>query len=186
MSAAAYADCMRFAYGGIRGVGRAGSRPRVGPSRRLNRAPGGASRAPGGGLTPKCCVPTRGLTREAPGVPEGGGPWGYNLTHITSHVSYRCLSGGVVHCGGLRRTDHSSPKEIAARVMGPCLAHRVVDAAAAEQDDVASVESGLLTLTSAVSTTRDTVLGRSAASLGGHCGLRQRTDARRVRQSARK
>ena len=61
-----------------------GSRPRVGPSRRLNRAPGGASRAPGGGLTPKCCVPTRGLTREAPGVPEGGGPWGYNLAHITT------------------------------------------------------------------------------------------------------
>ena len=81
MSAAAYADCMRFAYGGIRGVGR-GSRPRVGPSRRLNRAPGGASRAPGGGLTPKCCVPTRGLTREAPGVPEGGGPWGYNLADM--------------------------------------------------------------------------------------------------------
>ena len=75
MSAAAYADCMRFAYGGIRGVGR-GSRPRVGPSRRLNRAPGGASRAPGGGLTPKCCVPTRGLTREAPGVPEGEGVLG--------------------------------------------------------------------------------------------------------------
>ena len=86
MSAAAYADCMRFAYGGIRGVGR-GSRPRVGPSRRLNRAPGGASRAPGGGLTPKCCVPTRGLTREAPGVPEGGGPRGYNLADMTSKHS---------------------------------------------------------------------------------------------------
>ena len=81
MSAAAYADCMRFAYGGIRGVGR-GSRPRVGPSRRLNRAPGGASRAPGVGLTPKCCVPTRGLTREAPGVARGGGPRGYNLADI--------------------------------------------------------------------------------------------------------
>ena len=37
--------------------------------------------------------------------------------------------------------DHSSAKEIAARVTGPCLAHRVVDAAAAEQDDVVSVES---------------------------------------------
>jgi hypothetical protein len=60
---------------------------------------------------------------------------------VTSHVSYRCVSGGVAHCGGLRRTDHSSAKEIAARVTGPCLAHRVVDAAAAEQDDVVSVES---------------------------------------------
>ena len=60
---------------------------------------------------------------------------------VTSHVSYRCVRGGFAHCGGPHRTDHSSPKEIAARVMGPCLAHRVVDAAASEQDDVASVES---------------------------------------------
>ena len=60
---------------------------------------------------------------------------------VTSHVSYRCVRGGVAQCGGPGRTDHSSPKEIAARVMRPCLAHRVVDAAASEQDDVASVES---------------------------------------------
>ena len=53
-----------------------GSRPRVGSSRRLDWAPGGASHAPGGGLTPKCCAPTRGLTREAPGVPEGEGVLG--------------------------------------------------------------------------------------------------------------
>ena len=59
---------------------------------------------------------------------------------VTSHVSYRCVRGGVAQCGGPGRTDHSSPKEIAARVMRPCLAHRVVDAAASEQDDVASVE----------------------------------------------
>ena len=60
---------------------------------------------------------------------------------VTSHVSYRGVRGEVAQCGGPGRTDHSSPKEIAARVMGPCLAHRVVDAAASEQDDVASVES---------------------------------------------
>ena len=60
---------------------------------------------------------------------------------VTSHVSYRGVRGGVAQCGGPGRTDHSSAKEIAARVMGPCLAHRVVDAAASEQDDVASVES---------------------------------------------
>ena len=56
-----------------------GHDPGWGPHAALNRAPGGASRAPGGGLTPKCCVPTWGLTREAPGVPEGGGPGGYKF-----------------------------------------------------------------------------------------------------------
>ena len=78
-------------------VGR-GSRPRVGPSRRLNRAPGGASRAPGGGLTPKCCVPTRGLTREAPGVPEGGGPWGYNLADISFYNIFAAVWGRPERC----------------------------------------------------------------------------------------
>ena len=66
---------------------------------------------------------------------------GHATAWVTSHVSYRGVRGGVAQCGGPGRTDHSSPKEIAARVMGPCLAHRVVDAAASEQDDVASVES---------------------------------------------
>ena len=83
---------------------------------------------------------------------------------VTSHVSYRGMRGGVAQCGGPGRTDHSSPKELAERVMRPCLAHRVVDAAAAEQDDVTrasesfcSVTRSLtVTLTSTVSTIPET------------------------------
>ena len=37
-----------------------------------------------GGSRQNVASRTRGLTREAPGVPEGGGPWGYNLADISA------------------------------------------------------------------------------------------------------
>ena len=61
---------------------RAGSRPTRGTSRRLCPPSPGASRPHLGHLTPGQAVPTRGLTREAPGVPQGGPPRGYCATHI--------------------------------------------------------------------------------------------------------
>ena len=61
---------------------------------------------------------------------------------VTERVSYKKLAGGVACCDGPRRLVHSYPQELAAGVMGPCLAHRALDASAAEQGGVASVESG--------------------------------------------
>jgi len=55
---------------------RAGSRPTRGTSRRLGPPSPGASRPHLGHLTPGQAVPTWGLTREAPGVPQGGPPCG--------------------------------------------------------------------------------------------------------------
>ena len=56
--------------------------PTWGTSRRLGPPSPGASRPHSWGLTPGQAVPTWGLTREAPGVPQGGPPWGYRVTHI--------------------------------------------------------------------------------------------------------
>ena len=61
---------------------------------------------------------------------------------VTERVSYKKLAGGVACCDGLRRVVHSSSTELDVGVMGPCLAHRALDASAAEQGGVASVESG--------------------------------------------
>ena len=45
--------------------------------------PGGGLHAPGGGLHATGAAPTLGTRREARGVPQGGGPWGYLLTHMS-------------------------------------------------------------------------------------------------------
>ena len=80
MSAAAYADCMRFAYGGIRGVGRG------------SRVPGGGALTPpqpgpGWGLTPHGVFldPWRvGTSRELRGAPGEA-----------SHKSHAPRGGGL-------------------------------------------------------------------------------------------
>ena len=65
------------------------SSPIWGTSRRLDPLSPGASRPHLGHLTPGQAVPTRGLTREAPGVPQGGGPRGYCATHMRRDGFYK-------------------------------------------------------------------------------------------------
>ena len=76
---------------------RAGSRPTRGTSRRLCPPSPGASRPHLGHLTPGQAVPTRGLTREAPGVPQGGPPRGYCATYIRAGCGD--LGQGLVRAG---------------------------------------------------------------------------------------
>ena len=54
-------------------------RPHLGPPEARVRSPPGDREAPPGAGSAR---------REAPGAPEGGGSWGYNLTHINRCGSF--------------------------------------------------------------------------------------------------